>query len=68
MQPPIVMWSILSSQQSYAGSLFNLVLLCCYAELFQTTGSGADAALLNTVIIGAVNLAATVVAIVVVDR
>jgi hypothetical protein len=38
------------------------------AELFQSTGSGANAALLNTVIIGAVNVACTVVAILVVDR
>jgi hypothetical protein len=37
-------------------------------ELFEATGSGADAALLNTVIIGAVNVASTVVAILVVDR
>lgn len=37
-------------------------------QLFQTTGAGADAALLNTVIIGAVNVASTVVAILVVDR
>jgi len=37
-------------------------------ELFQTTGAGANAALLNTVIIGAVNAASTVVAIVLVDR
>lgn len=37
-------------------------------ELFEATGSGANAALLNTVIIGAVNVAATCVAILVVDR
>ncbi|KAF8062934.1 hypothetical protein HT031_003773 [Scenedesmus sp. PABB004] len=36
-------------------------------QLFQTTGAGADAALLNTVVIGAVNVAATVVAVLVVD-
>jgi SP family xylose:H+ symportor-like MFS transporter len=38
------------------------------SELFETTGSGADAALLNTVIIGAVNVASTVVAVLVVDK
>jgi hypothetical protein len=43
------------------------VLFVC-AELFATTGSGANAALLNTVIIGVVNVAATVVAILVVDK
>lgn len=37
-------------------------------ELFEATGTGANAALLNTVIIGAVNVASTVVAILVVDR
>lgn len=40
----------------------------CHAELFEATGSGANAALLQTVIIGVVNVASTVVAIVVVDR
>lgn len=38
------------------------------AELFEATGAGADAALLNTVIIGAVNVASTIVAVLVVDR
>lgn len=37
-------------------------------QLFETTGSGGNAALLNTVIIGAVNVASTVVAILVVDK
>lgn len=41
---------------------------CCHAELFEATGSASNAALLNTVIIGAVNVASTVVAILVVDR
>lgn len=38
------------------------------AELFEATGAGASAALLNTVIIGAVNVASTVVAVLVVDK
>lgn len=38
------------------------------AELFQVLGSGQNSSLLNTVIIGAVNVASTVVAIVMVDR
>ncbi len=37
-------------------------------ELFQVLGSGQNASLLNTVIIGAVNVGSTVVAIVMVDR
>jgi SP family xylose:H+ symportor-like MFS transporter len=48
--------------------LLLLLLLLLPTELFQTTGSGSNAALLNTVIIGAVNVACTVVAILVVDR
>lgn len=44
------------------------VVVLLLAELFEATGSGASAALLNTVIIGAVNVASTVVAILVVDR
>jgi hypothetical protein len=38
------------------------------AELFEATGAGGSAALLNTVIIGAVNVASTVVAVLVVDK
>lgn len=44
---------------------------CCrfYApQLFQAAGQGADAALLSTVITGAVNVGSTVVAILLVDR
>lgn len=37
-------------------------------QLFQAAGQGADAALLSTVITGAVNVASTVVAIIFVDR
>ena len=37
-------------------------------QLFSTLGTGSRGALLNTVIIGAVNVVATVVAIVSVDR
>jgi hypothetical protein len=37
-------------------------------QLFQSTGAAAEAALLNTVIIGAVNVGATVVAVLVVDK
>jgi hypothetical protein len=37
-------------------------------QLFESTGSGGNAALLNTVIIGAVNVASTVVAILLVDK
>lgn len=48
--------------------LLLLSVLFCAAELFEATGSGADAALLNTVVIGAVNVASTVVAVLVVDR
>jgi hypothetical protein len=38
------------------------------AELFEATGAGGSAALLNTVIIGVVNVASTVVAVLVVDN
>jgi hypothetical protein len=37
-------------------------------QLFESTGAGGNAALLNTVIIGAVNVASTVVAILLVDK
>ncbi len=46
----------------------SCVSSACATELFEATGAGGDAALLNTVIIGAVNVASTVVAILVVDR
>lgn len=49
-------------------NLLSLPTVAWLAELFQTTGAGTDAALLNTVIIGAVNVASTVVAILAVDK
>eukprot|EP00878_Enallax_costatus_P037435 GHUV01042288.1.p1 GENE.GHUV01042288.1~~GHUV01042288.1.p1 ORF type:complete len:116 (+),score=30.46 GHUV01042288.1:296-643(+) len=45
-----------------------LLLLLLPTELFQTTGSDANAALLSSVITGVVMVVCTVVAIVLVDR
>ena len=44
------------------------VLLYYAPEIFKKLGSGADAALLETIVVGAVNLAFTIVAIWTVDR
>lgn len=64
-RPQLVISILIPTFQQWVG--INAIIF--YApQLFQTTGSGANAALLNTVIIGAVNVACTVVAILVVDR
>ncbi len=56
---------LLSVFQQFVG--INVVLY--YApEIFRTLGEGTDAALLQTIIIGAINLIFTVVAILTVDR
>jgi len=56
---------LISVFQQFVG--INVVLY--YApEIFRTLGSGTDAALLQTIIVGAINLLFTVVAIVTVDR
>jgi sugar porter (SP) family MFS transporter len=63
--PQLVISILIPTFQQWVG--INAIIF--YApQLFQTTGAGSDAALLNTVIIGAVNVASTVVAILVVDR
>lgn len=64
-RPQLVMSIMIPIFQQFTG--INAIMF--YApQLFQTVGSGSNAALLNTVIMGAVNVAATIVAIVVVDR
>ncbi|QCX37687.1 D-xylose transporter XylE [Aureibaculum algae] len=61
----IVIGILLSIFQQFVG--INVVLY--YApEIFKTMGSGTDTALLQTIIVGAVNLAFTVLAIMTVDR
>lgn len=64
-RPQLVISILIPIFQQFTG--INAIMF--YApQLFQSIGSGADAALLNTVIIGAVNVASTLVAILVVDR
>ncbi|MCG8700863.1 MAG: D-xylose transporter XylE [Bacteroidales bacterium] len=61
----LVVGVLLSVFQQFVG--INVVLY--YApEIFKNMGSGTDTALLQTIIVGAVNLIFTVVAIVTVDR
>ena len=61
----LVVGILLSVFQQFVG--INVVLY--YApEIFKNMGSGTDTALLQTIIVGAVNLIFTVVAIVTVDR
>ncbi len=61
----IVIGVLLSVFQQFVG--INVVLY--YApEIFRNIGSGTDAALLQTVLVGAINLAFTVLAILTVDR
>ncbi|KAF6263304.1 general substrate transporter [Scenedesmus sp. NREL 46B-D3] len=64
-RPQLVISILIPTFQQWIG--INAIIF--YApQLFATTGSGGDAALLNTVIIGVVNVVSTVVAILVVDR
>eukprot|EP00879_Flechtneria_rotunda_P017824 GHRR01018683.1.p1 GENE.GHRR01018683.1~~GHRR01018683.1.p1 ORF type:complete len:512 (-),score=124.08 GHRR01018683.1:93-1628(-) len=64
-RPQLVISCLIPTFQQWVG--INAIIF--YApQLFQTTGSSSDDALLSTVIIGAVNVASTVVAIIVVDR
>lgn len=61
----VVIGILLSVFQQFVG--INVVLY--YApEIFKTLGSGTDSALLQTILVGAINLSFTVVAIVFVDR
>lgn len=61
----IVIGILLSVFQQFVG--INVVLY--YApEIFKTMGSGTDFALLQTIIVGAINLTFTVVAIITVDK
>jgi MFS transporter, SP family, xylose:H+ symportor len=61
----IVIGIFLSVFQQFVG--INVVLY--YApEIFKTLGNGTDSALLQTILVGAINLSFTVVAIVSVDR
>lgn len=61
----IVIGLLLSAFQQFVG--INVVLY--YApEIFKSMGSGTDSALLQTIIVGFINLAFTVIAIVSVDR
>ncbi len=63
--PVIVIGILLAVLQQFVG--INVVLY--YApEIFKSMGSGRDTALLQTIIIGAVNLLFTVLAIMTVDR
>ncbi|WP_248724335.1 D-xylose transporter XylE [Seonamhaeicola sp. ML3] len=63
--PVIVIGVLLSVFQQFVG--INVVLY--YApEIFKSMGSGTDAALLQTIIVGAVNLLFTVLAIMTVDK
>lgn len=64
-RPQLIISILIPIFQQWVG--INAIIF--YApQLFETTGSGGNAALLNTVIIGAVNVASTVVAILVVDK
>lgn len=61
----IVIGIFLSVFQQFVG--INVVLY--YApEIFKTLGNGTDSALLQTILVGAINLSFTVVAIIFVDR
>ena len=61
----IIIGILLSVFQQFVG--INVVLY--YApEIFKNMGSGTDTALLQTIIVGAINLAFTVIAIMTVDR
>ncbi|RKD86016.1 D-xylose transporter XylE [Mangrovibacterium diazotrophicum] len=61
----IVIGILLSAFQQFVG--INVVLY--YApEIFKTMGSGTDTALLQTIIVGIINLSFTVVAILTVDK
>ena len=61
----IIIGLLLSAFQQFVG--INVVLY--YApEIFKNMGSGTDAALLQTIIVGAINLTFTVVAIITVDK
>jgi len=61
----VVIGIFLSVFQQFVG--INVVLY--YApEIFRTLGNGTDSALLQTILVGAINLSFTVVAIVYVDR
>lgn len=61
----VVIGILLSVFQQFVG--INVVLY--YApEIFKTLGSGTDSALLQTILVGAINLSFTVVAIIFVDR
>lgn len=61
----IIIGMLLSAFQQFVG--INVVLY--YApEIFKNMGSGTDAALLQTIIVGAINLTFTVVAILTVDK
>ena len=63
--PVIIMGVLLSVFQQFVG--INVVLY--YApEIFKSMGSGTDAALLQTIIVGAINLLFTVLAIQTVDK
>lgn len=63
--PVIVIGVLLSVFQQFVG--INVVLY--YApEIFKSMGSGTDASLLQTIIVGAVNLLFTVLAILTVDK
>jgi MFS transporter, SP family, xylose:H+ symportor len=61
----VVIGILLSVFQQFVG--INVVLY--YApEIFRTLGNGTDSALLQTILVGAINLSFTVVAIIFVDR
>ena len=61
----IIIGILLSVFQQFVG--INVVLY--YApEIFKNMGSGTDTALLQTIIVGAINLSFTVIAIITVDR
>ena len=61
----IVIGLLLSAFQQFVG--INVVLY--YApEIFKSMGSGTDSALLQTIIVGAINMAFTVLAILTVDK
>lgn len=63
--PVLVVGICLSVLQQFVG--INVVMY--YApEIFKTMGSGNDSAMLQTIIVGAVNVACTLVAIATVDR
>jgi len=63
--PIIIIGLLLSAFQQFVG--INVVLY--YApEIFKNMGSGTDTALLQTIIVGAINLSFTVIAILTVDK